>query len=158
MPHPTPCSLSPSSPASSLKSSTGGTGRPLVFLAGLGDTAHVFDKFAPKLSGKSTSTASAAMGSIRGIRHSPAVKASKILRRTYKCSIVYISGGTTGMAVSMTSIRLDTNLADEAAKILGVKSRTEAIHVALSEIVALKRFKSLMNKQSGKLSFNGYEG
>jgi non-heme chloroperoxidase len=26
----------------------GGTGRPLVFLAGLGNTAHVFDKFAPK--------------------------------------------------------------------------------------------------------------
>jgi non-heme chloroperoxidase len=26
----------------------GGVGRPLVFLAGLGDTAHVFDKFAPK--------------------------------------------------------------------------------------------------------------
>lgn len=26
----------------------GGTGRPLVFLAGLGDTAHVFDHFAPK--------------------------------------------------------------------------------------------------------------
>ena len=59
------------------------------------------------------------------------------------------------MALTMTSIRLDTNLADEAAKILGVKSRTEAIHVALSEIVALKRFKHLLNKQSGKLSFNG---
>ena len=43
------------------------------------------------------------------------------------------------MALTMTSIRLDTNLADEAAKILGVKSRTEAIHVALSEIVELKR-------------------
>lgn len=27
----------------------GGTGRPLVLLTGLGDTAHVFDKFAPKL-------------------------------------------------------------------------------------------------------------
>lgn len=27
----------------------GGTGRPLVLLAGLGDEAHVFDKFAPKL-------------------------------------------------------------------------------------------------------------
>jgi non-heme chloroperoxidase len=27
----------------------GGTGRPLVFLAGLGNTAHAFDKFAPKL-------------------------------------------------------------------------------------------------------------
>jgi non-heme chloroperoxidase len=26
----------------------GGTGRPLVFLAGLGNTAHIFDKFAPK--------------------------------------------------------------------------------------------------------------
>ena len=57
------------------------------------------------------------------------------------------------MAVSLTSIRLDTNLADEAAKILGVKSRTEAIHVALSEIVALERFKNLMN--SGKLLFGG---
>jgi pimeloyl-ACP methyl ester carboxylesterase len=28
----------------------GGSGRPLVLLAGLGNTAHVFDKFAPKLS------------------------------------------------------------------------------------------------------------
>jgi pimeloyl-ACP methyl ester carboxylesterase len=27
----------------------GGTGRPLVLLTGLGDTAHVFDEFAPKL-------------------------------------------------------------------------------------------------------------
>jgi non-heme chloroperoxidase len=30
----------------------GGTGRPLVMLAGLGNTAHVFDKFAPKLTTK----------------------------------------------------------------------------------------------------------
>jgi non-heme chloroperoxidase len=30
----------------------GGTGRPLVLLAGLGDTAHIFDKFAPKLTAK----------------------------------------------------------------------------------------------------------
>ena len=28
----------------------GGTGRPLILLAGLGNTAHVFDDFAPKLS------------------------------------------------------------------------------------------------------------
>ena len=27
----------------------GGTGRPLVFLSGLGDTAHVYDEFATKL-------------------------------------------------------------------------------------------------------------
>jgi Arc/MetJ family transcription regulator len=59
------------------------------------------------------------------------------------------------MAVTMTSIRLDTELADEAAKVLGVKSRTEAVHVALREIVALKRFKELMKKNAGKLSFAG---
>lgn len=57
------------------------------------------------------------------------------------------------MAVKMTSIRLDTHLADEAKKILGVKSRTEAVHAALREIVALKRFKALMKKNAGKLSF-----
>jgi Arc/MetJ family transcription regulator len=57
------------------------------------------------------------------------------------------------MPVSLTSIRLDTQLADEAAKALGVKSRTEAVHVALREIVALKRFKTLMRKNEGKLSF-----
>lgn len=60
------------------------------------------------------------------------------------------------MAITMTSIRLDTNLADEAAEILGVKSRTEAVHAALREIVALKKFKNLMGKHAGKLSFEGY--
>ena len=47
-------------------------------------------------------------------------------------------------------------VADEAAKILGVKSRTEAVRIALREIVALKRFKNLMKKNAGKLSFDGY--
>jgi Arc/MetJ family transcription regulator len=60
------------------------------------------------------------------------------------------------MAVTMTSIRLNTTLADEAAKILGVKSRTEAVHVALREVVALKRFKNLMKKHGGRLSFAGH--
>ncbi|MBZ5522060.1 MAG: type II toxin-antitoxin system VapB family antitoxin [Acidobacteriia bacterium] len=60
------------------------------------------------------------------------------------------------MAATMTSIRLDTELADEAAKVLGVKSRTEAVHVALREIVALKRFKDLMKKHAGKLSFTAH--
>jgi Arc/MetJ family transcription regulator len=60
------------------------------------------------------------------------------------------------MAVTMTSIRLDMRLADEAKKALGVKSRTEAIHVALREIVALKRFKDLMKKNAGKLPFAGH--
>jgi len=61
------------------------------------------------------------------------------------------------MAITMTSIRLDTQLADEAAKVLGAKSRTEAVHVALREIVALRRFKDLMRKNRGKLSFAGLD-
>ncbi len=60
------------------------------------------------------------------------------------------------MATAMTSIRLDTHLADEAAHILGVKSRTEAVHAALREIVALKKFKSLMGKHAGKLAFEAH--
>ncbi|PYV57819.1 MAG: hypothetical protein DMG97_22725 [Acidobacteria bacterium] len=59
------------------------------------------------------------------------------------------------MSVTMTSIRLDTDLADEAVKVLGVKSRTEAVHVALKEIVALQRFKDLMTKNAGRLRFEG---
>jgi hypothetical protein len=43
-----------------------------------------------------------------------------------------------GGAVAITSIRLRTQLADEARKIPGVKSRTETVHTALKEIVALK--------------------
>jgi Arc/MetJ family transcription regulator len=35
------------------------------------------------------------------------------------------------MAVPLTSIRLDTKLADKAVRVLGAKSRTEAVHVAL---------------------------
>jgi len=61
------------------------------------------------------------------------------------------------MAVTMTSIRLDTQLADEAAKVLGAKSRTDAVHIALREVVALRRFKKLMKKYAGKLEFEGHD-
>jgi Arc/MetJ family transcription regulator len=44
-------------------------------------------------------------------------------------------------ATPKTSIRLDMRLADEAVKVLGVRSRTEAARVALREIVSLKRRK-----------------
>lgn len=57
------------------------------------------------------------------------------------------------MSHPLTSIRLDTELADEAAKVLGAKSRTDAVHIALREIVALKRFKRLMAENAGKLKF-----
>lgn len=55
--------------------------------------------------------------------------------------------------IKLTSIRLDIKLADEAAKALGVKNRSEAVHTALKEVVALKRFKALMAKHGGKLEF-----
>jgi Arc/MetJ family transcription regulator len=61
------------------------------------------------------------------------------------------------MAGTLTSIRLDTKLADEAVRVLGVKSRTEAVHVALKEIVALKGFKKLMKDHGGKLKFENYD-
>jgi Arc/MetJ family transcription regulator len=61
------------------------------------------------------------------------------------------------MAKVMTSIRLDTHLADEAAKILGVKNRTEAVHIALKEIVALNKFKKVMAKGGGKMAFEGLD-
>jgi len=59
------------------------------------------------------------------------------------------------MAATLTSIRPGTHLVHEAAKVLGVKSRTKAVNVALREIVGLKRFKGLMRKYARKLSFAG---
>jgi Arc/MetJ family transcription regulator len=59
------------------------------------------------------------------------------------------------MPATLTSIRLDTKLADKAVRVLGAKSRTEAVHIALREIVKLNDFKGLMKKYGGKGSFAG---
>jgi Arc/MetJ family transcription regulator len=59
------------------------------------------------------------------------------------------------MAGTLTSIRLDTKLADQAKRALGAKSRTEAVHIALKEIVRLNQFKKLMKKYGGKGTFAG---
>lgn len=61
------------------------------------------------------------------------------------------------MAGTLTSIRLDTKLADEAVRVLGVKTRTEAVHIALKEIIGLKRFKKLMKDHAGKHKFAGLD-
>jgi Arc/MetJ family transcription regulator len=61
------------------------------------------------------------------------------------------------MSTAITSIRLDTKLADEAVRVLGAKSRTEAVHLALEEIVRLNRFKKLMKQNGGKLTFANFE-
>jgi Arc/MetJ family transcription regulator len=57
--------------------------------------------------------------------------------------------------VAVTTIRVNAKLVDEAAKILGAKSRADAVNTALREIVALQRFKNLMKKHAGKLEFSG---
>jgi Arc/MetJ family transcription regulator len=59
-------------------------------------------------------------------------------------------------SVKMTSIRLDTKLADDAVKALGASNRSEAVHMALREVVALKKFKQLMSKHGGKLKFEAH--
>ena len=59
------------------------------------------------------------------------------------------------MAGTLTSIRLDTKLADRAKRALGARTRTEAVHIALREIVGLKEFKKLMKKYGCKGSFAG---
>lgn len=59
-------------------------------------------------------------------------------------------------SVKMTSIRLDTKLADDAVKALGARNRSEAVHMALREVVALNKFKKLMSKYGGKLKFEAH--
>ncbi len=59
-------------------------------------------------------------------------------------------------SVRMTSIRLDIKLADDAVKVLGARNRSEAVHMALQEVVALKKFKELMSKYGGKLKFEAH--
>jgi len=59
-------------------------------------------------------------------------------------------------SVKMTSIRLDTKLADDAVKALGARNRSEAVHMALHEVVALKKFKEIMSKYGGKLKFEAH--
>jgi len=59
-------------------------------------------------------------------------------------------------SVKMTSIRLDTKLADDAVKALGARNRSEAVHMALHEVVALKKFKEIMSKYGGRLKFEAH--
>jgi hypothetical protein len=62
------------------------------------------------------------------------------------------------MTKTRTSIRVKTRRADKAAQDISVKSRTHSVHMSLRETVALKRFKGLMGKNAGKLSFSEHCG
>jgi Arc/MetJ family transcription regulator len=52
---------------------------------------------------------------------------------------------------------MNGRLVGEAGRVLGAKSRTDAVHMALREIVALRSFKKLMKKHASKLKFAGYD-
>ena len=79
----------------------------------------------------------------------------------YKVCIMYFNEDTRRADmktnVRMTSIRLDLNLANRAVRMLGANSRSEAIHMALREVLALEKFKALMQKHGGKMRFSGHE-
>jgi Arc/MetJ family transcription regulator len=61
------------------------------------------------------------------------------------------------MTRTRTVVRINSRLVGEAARVLGAKSRTDAVHMALREIVALRSFKKLMKKHASKLKFAGYD-
>lgn len=52
-----------------------------------------------------------------------------------------------------TSIRVDTKLVDEAVRVLGSKSRAEAVRFVLEEFVSLNQFKKILKKYAGKGEF-----
>jgi Arc/MetJ family transcription regulator len=56
------------------------------------------------------------------------------------------------MARTRTVVRFNSRLVDEAARVLGAKSRTDAVRVALREIVALSSFKKLMKEHAASSS------
>jgi hypothetical protein len=58
---------------------------------------------------------------------------------------------------TVTSIRVNADLVDEAKEALGAKSRAEAVAMALCEIGAMDRFRQLMNENAGKLRFAAYD-
>jgi Arc/MetJ family transcription regulator len=61
------------------------------------------------------------------------------------------------MARTSTVVQIDTRLVDEAAKALSAKSRTDAVHIALREVVALSRVKRLTKKHASKLNVAGHD-
>lgn len=56
------------------------------------------------------------------------------------------------MAANTTLVRLDAQLVDEAKELLSAKSRADAVHKTLQEIVALKRFKNRQRPSMSSIS------
>lgn len=54
------------------------------------------------------------------------------------------------MAKSLTSLRLDDRLVKTAQKILGAKSRTQAVEMSLAAVVETEKHRKLIKRFSGK--------
>src|ERR1700721_2399780 len=65
-------------------------------------------------------------------------------------------GGAAG-EFNAALVRVDTELAGEAMKLMGAKSRTEVIHMALEWATDTQRFQKLMDEYGGKLKFEGVD-
>jgi len=59
------------------------------------------------------------------------------------------------MPAATTSIRLDSDLGEEAVKVLRVKFRTEAVHVALREIVSSQAICKIDEEERGEALVRG---
>ena len=56
------------------------------------------------------------------------------------------------------SFRLDPALVAEAKRAIGAKDETEAVRIALEELLERTRFRTWIGKVAGKGSFSGYAG
>jgi hypothetical protein len=65
-------------------------------------------------------------------------------------SCIYSLKQETTMAKSLTSLRLDDRLVRRAQKVLGAKSRTQAIEMSLEAVLETEKHRKLIKKYSGK--------
>jgi Arc/MetJ family transcription regulator len=82
---------------------------------------------------------------------------STLIALTHECA-----DNINAMTVRMTRVRVDRELADDAVRVLGVKSRTEAAHVTVRWILGLDRSNERTpdlaeNRINGTLGYE-YEG
>ncbi len=56
------------------------------------------------------------------------------------------------------SFRLDPLLVAEAQRATGAKDETEAVRIALQELLERARFRKWVRKVAGKATFPGYDG
>jgi hypothetical protein len=61
------------------------------------------------------------------------------------------------MAKELTSIRLDDRLVRRAQKVLGAKSRTQAIEMSLEAVVEAEKHRKLIKRYSGKAKPGDFE-